>query len=488
MANMDFNCGLCKEDGSEPPVQVRIIHGSMVCSECVRDHIVPLFRAALAHEHHYPPKWGTKKVLEFEDFRIFLTSAEQDEWEDKIEEYNTPVPNRIYCKHQLQASTADDGTVTSAGGCNTFMGSTTLQGGISSCSKCGGWSCRTCGGVYEVPEDTETDDDSMEIDHFCREKEPDVLEDPALEDHYQRCPNPACGFIVELESACNAMDCHRCDIVFCFLCGEVTTHDSGHWSRAQGSICPRYNRLGDAHAQYDDDPSPNHIADDPAAPDLLADNPAAPNPVVLNPFDIRNPIGPLQRNQGAQVWQDFRFARDNILEYDVVDRGQEYRAPANPDHALENDLGDVIADITRELEGAHGSVDNAPRPLRAILRLLGDLDTNIRYIRAVEGRHDIIFRARLPATTRFERADVISWHEEVHEELSADFLLTFDEAIEPAVVGSALVSFNPDTPGDHRVREIFDAYMDWDMTEYRAGALDVQLYHERREMFAGAQL
>jgi hypothetical protein len=56
MSNIQFNCGFCLEDKSEPPVQVRIIHGSMVCSECIHNNIMPRFRAALAHEHHYPPK------------------------------------------------------------------------------------------------------------------------------------------------------------------------------------------------------------------------------------------------------------------------------------------------------------------------------------------------------------------------------------------------------------------------------------------------
>ena len=148
---------------------------------------MPLFRGALVHEHHYPPTWGSK-VIEYNDFKDFLTSAEQAEWEIKIEEYSTSVPTRIYCKHKLQGSTANDGTVTPAEDCNNFMGSTTLQGGVSSCSKCEGWSCRLCGGVYEVPQDNTTDDDSKEIEHVCKEKESDVLHDPELEDQLPAVP------------------------------------------------------------------------------------------------------------------------------------------------------------------------------------------------------------------------------------------------------------------------------------------------------------
>jgi hypothetical protein len=446
---------------------------------------VPLFRAALAHEHHYPPKWGTKKVLEFEDFRVFSTSAEQDEWEDKVEEYNTPVPDRIYCKHQLRASTANDGTVTSAGDCNTFMGSTTLQGGASSCSKCGGWSCRTCGGVYEVPEDTETDDDSMEIDHVCREEEPDVLEDPDLEDHYQRCPNPTCGFIVKLESACNAMDCHRCDTVFCYLCGEITTHEGDHFVRASGSRCPCYNRLGDANALFDDDPPVGRPDDDPIDPDDDVD----PDPPAPDPHVFRDPFGPLQRAPNDPVLDAFRVVRDQIRAFDVEDNGQEARRPPTPDYTLERDLGVIIRDFEGELEETFGSVADASGPLKIFYRLLIQLDTNIMHIRAVENRDEIFIPKDPWYTERYDRAEEVRWHEALHDHLVTNFLPAFEDAIELAVAGSALLSFNPHSQEEElRMEEIFAAYLAWDMTRYRAGAVDIQIHHQRREALAQAEL
>jgi len=70
----------------------------------------------------------------------------------------------------------------------------------------------------------------------------------------------------------------------------------------------------------------------------------------------------------------------------------------------------------------------------------------------------------------------------------ANLLPAFFEATEHAVVGSVLVSWNPRTPGNLLMPEIFQAYMAWDMTEYRAGASEIQLHHQRREALARAEL
>jgi hypothetical protein len=459
MSNISFKCGLCLEEKSEPPVQVRVIHGSMVCSECIHRHIIPLFRAALAHEHQYPPKWGNKE-MEYDDFKHFLTTAEQAEWDVKTEEYNTPVPNRIYCSHKLQYSTTDDRTFTSAGNCNNFIGSTTLEGGSSPCSKCEGWTCRLCGGPYEVPADQETDDDSMEIDHICKEKEPDLLQDCSLEDRYQRCPEPTCGFIVSLHDGCNAMDCKRCGTIFCYLCGEITTHESDHWTSGS-SECPRWNEPGDENAEFD---------------------PPAADPVALADLAPRDPLGPLERAPDDQVLDAFRVTRDQMRGYDVHDDGHEVRERPTPDHALdlENELNDIIITLTDELQETYGSVEGAPEALREMHHLLYDLDSNLTHIRHVEERFEI-FHPELPwRTVALERAAAAMWHEQTHEFLVAYFLPMFFEAIEHAVVGSVLLDFDPDTPGELRVQEIFEDYMARDMSEFIAGALDVHLHHQRR--------
>jgi hypothetical protein len=405
--------------------------------------------------------------MEYDDFRQFLTVAEQAAWEDKIEEYNTPVPTRIYCAHKLQCSTTDDGTVTSAGNCNNFMGSTTLEGGISPCSRCGRWSCRECGGPYEVPADTETDDDSMEIEHICKEKEPDLLQDPTLEDRYQRCPEPTCGFVVSLHDGRNAMDCERCGTTFCYLCGEITTHDSDHWTSGR-SECPRWNELGDANAQFD--PAPIHAPEPPVA-----------DPGVPNPLAFRDPLGPLQRAPNDPVLDAFRVARDHIRAPNVEDNGQEARRLPPPNYAIDNDLGNILHDFEGELEETYGSVDVAPGPLRAFRQLLEYLDGNIAYIRTVEERHEIFFPEVNWHTERFERAGEVGWYEVLHEHLVVHFMAVFWDAIDLAVVGSVLASFNPRTEEDLHIPELFEAYMAWDMTEYRSGAVDVQLHHQRRE-------
>jgi hypothetical protein len=288
--------------------------------------------------------------------------------------------------------------------------------------------------------------------------------------NYQRCPNPTCGFIVELESGCNAMDCDRCGTIFCYLCGEVTTHESDHWTQAAGSTCPRYNKPGDPHAQFDDDP----------VPEIPADEPLVPDRPVPDPLAFRDPLGPLQRAPHDQVLDAFRVARDQIRGFDVEDNGQQARPPPITDYAFLHELGSITHDFMRELEDTFGSVEDALEPLRVFYRMLIHLDANIRYIRMVEERHEIFFPAYAWPTERFERADAVSWYEAVHERLAADFMEAFFDAMEHAVVGSSLVSFNPNTDDDLRLREIFNIYLAWDMTEYRAGAVDVQRHHQRR--------
>jgi hypothetical protein len=133
----------------------------------------------------------------------------------------------------------------------------------------------------------------------------------------------------------------------------------------------------------------------------------------------------------------------------------------------------------RELEDTFGSVEDALEPLRVFYQLLIHLDANIRYIRMVEERHEIFFPAYAWPTERFDRADAVSWYEAVHQRLAADFMEAFFDAMEHAVVGSSIVSFNPNTEDDLRLREILGIYLAWDMAEYRAGAVDVQLHHQR---------
>ena len=447
MSNIQFDCGLCMEDKSEQPEQVRIIAGSMVCSECIQDNIMPLFRAAIAYQHDYPPKWGQKEI-EFEDFKQFLTQAERDEWELKAEEYNTPVPDRIYCSHKVQGPATDDGAASSTN-CNNFVGTTNPEGGASHCHKCDGWTCRLCGGIDEAPADKKTDDDCMEIDHICKQKEADILHDPSLVDHYQRCPNPTCGIVVSLGAGCNAMDCHRCSTTFCYLCGEITTHESNHW--ALGSRCPRFGKPSDQNPIFDD----------------------APAPVVQ----------PLQRVPGEQITRAFAVARDHILRFDVVDNGQNLEMPPPANYDLEAEIIDIGDDFTRELEGAFGSVDDAPVPLREMDRLLGWLATNLGYIRMVETRFEVDAPEHPWPTTNLLRAARLGWHQRLHEDITTDFLPTFFEAIRQVVPPSALLRFSPNRPGVLRVREIYDAYMNWDMGEYTAAAVELQLYHQRRDAF-----
>jgi hypothetical protein len=243
----------------------------------------------------------------------------------------------------------------------------------------------------------------------------------------------------------------------------ATTHDSLHWTLASGSRCPRWNRLDDANPQFDDDPSVGPPAD----------NPIDPDPLVPDPRVFRDPFGPLQRAPNDPVLDAFRVARDQIRGFDVEDNGQEVRRPPIPDYALEMELGVIIHDFEGELEETFGSVSDASGPLRTFYRLLIQLDTNIMYICTVEGRDEIFIPTDPWSIERFDRARNVRWHEALHEHLLANFLPAFEDAIELAVVGSALLSFNPHSQEeDLLMEEIFAAYLARDMTRYRAGAVD----------------
>ena len=99
MAPRTFECSICCESKHEDPT---LIDGSMVCEECLKTAILPLFSNALEHEHNYPPKWGPIK-LEVDDFAVLLTrhfgGRFLNRYHRREKEYQAAI--RVYCKHKV---------------------------------------------------------------------------------------------------------------------------------------------------------------------------------------------------------------------------------------------------------------------------------------------------------------------------------------------------------------------------------------------------
>ncbi|KAK4545920.1 hypothetical protein LTR36_002484 [Oleoguttula mirabilis] len=90
----DFNCGVCFDDYLKGAPLV-LAAGDPVCKACYLASIKPLFVAAVKSENDYPVPWG-ENVLHPKDFPD-LDEKFMAEWLNKMEEYDMPRTDRIYC-------------------------------------------------------------------------------------------------------------------------------------------------------------------------------------------------------------------------------------------------------------------------------------------------------------------------------------------------------------------------------------------------------
>ncbi|KAM0717117.1 hypothetical protein Q7P37_006969 [Cladosporium fusiforme] len=244
MSRIQFDCAVCQDERDDPQDEVRSIEGDQICPDCAPE-IARQFENAIQHEFNYPPKWAGTPI-NFDDFKDLLSPELCQQWYRKIEEYETPVQDRVYCKHQIGANSgygAGNGPVVSEI-CNRFLGSVDrFQGSEKKMCECKHFVCMGCGEpVWPLAFHR----------HRCQHQDgvPEEVFDEALRGReWQRCPNASCRVAVELKTGCNHMDCTFCGTAFCFICGEEAEGDSGHWS--MGNPCPRYNHPDDNNAAFD---------------------------------------------------------------------------------------------------------------------------------------------------------------------------------------------------------------------------------------------
>jgi len=264
MPTVSFVCAFCREEQSQQHAP-RTVVDDPLCDDCV-PAILAQFENALKSEIYFPPKWGPEKIS-FESFEDLFSPAFSRAYREKIKEYLTPVPQRVYCQHKVY--TSKDGK--SAGEatsdyCNTFLGSSERKG-VARCGGCKAhWMCMECHDIAVPPLETHTCDTLKAAIEAERESK---AFDPALRGkEWQECTNPDCIIKCELQEGCNAMEC-VCGAEFCFLCGEEAGHESDHWT--EGKPCPRFGAV-DAPNPIFDRPDPGPIA-----------RPGFPA-VLINPF------------------------------------------------------------------------------------------------------------------------------------------------------------------------------------------------------------
>ena len=260
-----FECAICAAGRSEQQGAVRTVGDDPICSECVPD-VLALFEDALKSEINFPPRWGPEEIS-FDDFADLFSNDFRLAYLEKIKEYKTPIPKRVYCRHKVSSKdkSADQ---PEADFCNSFLGNSERKS-VSQCSDCTGWMCMECRDIAYPPTEVHTcantgdDGDSDAFDRAEKGKQ------------WQECPNPACKIKCGLRDACNFMVC-ICGAGFCFKCGQLAHHDSDHWM--EGKPCPRWGSVD----------APNPIFDQPGGPMNflgfeVAINPREGDLIVLDP-------------------------------------------------------------------------------------------------------------------------------------------------------------------------------------------------------------
>ena len=241
-------------------------------------------------------------------------------------EYRTMPSNRMYCKHQLLASTEPKkgastlhqlalvgrhlSAVQKKGielvECGAIIANRTeTKSRMMVCYRCEGLVCGDC----EAPLHTRL------RNHTCRqpmqaETEEDRFSGMVRGRDYQLCLNVLCQNSYELSDGCNHIICPilACKTSFCFICGEEADHDSNHW--AASKPCPQYNQPGSANAQHD--------ADEAETQPFLFD--------LVHDLDEHNAQPLLEAPPEGQAWATVPAqVRRNAARY-VVNTMDEFRA------------------------------------------------------------------------------------------------------------------------------------------------------------------
>jgi hypothetical protein len=231
--SLSFECGICLEEKVEPREQVHTVGVDCICSGCALEDVVPLFEAALQNEIYYPPRFGPTD-LTFDAFADLFKEGFRLAWLEKVKEYKTPIPNRLYCQHKVPVAGDKVEGESDVEFCNTFMGSAEGKG-VSQCHGCTNWMCLECRGTACSPPET----------HACD----DTKTDPAAETFdkdTKACP--VCTIRIGQRDGCNAMTC-PCNAQFCFICGQEARADSEHW--VVSKPCPRWGTPDAVNPMFD---------------------------------------------------------------------------------------------------------------------------------------------------------------------------------------------------------------------------------------------
>lgn len=211
-----------------------------------------------SEERDFPPRWGPT-IIGFEDFADLFDEDFCLAYREKLEEYGTPVPERVYCDHRIQASESEFAEKAVGEICGRFLG-VLEEGGKMRCGRCMSWRCLECREAVDPPISLDTPFYVALKPHVCDkakvDNEAEALDQETKGKEWQECPNSDCKIKCDLRDGCNAITC-ICGCTFCFICGEETGHDSSHWT--QGKSCPRWGRL-DAQNPMFDTPDPEPVA------------------------------------------------------------------------------------------------------------------------------------------------------------------------------------------------------------------------------------
>jgi hypothetical protein len=274
--NFTFECGICLEEKVEQRENVHTVGVDCICSGCALEDVVPLFKAALQNEIHFPPRFGPIE-LSLEAFADLFTDDFHLAYTKKMKEYKTPIPNRLYCQHKVHSTGERKEGESDVEFCNTFMGSAEGKG-VSQCHSCTNWMCLECRGTACSPPEI----------HTCDNTKTDTAE--VLDKDTKACP--VCTIKIAQRDGCNAMDC-ICGVTFCFICGQEAHHDSQHW--VVGNPCPRWGTVD--------------------APNPMFDMPAPVRPQVLNPEDLLFAL--IQPAVGQDLFMDLEEVHTLIDEFDA---------------------------------------------------------------------------------------------------------------------------------------------------------------------------
>ena len=219
MSSKSYECVVCLEDRTEQEHAVRTIADDPICPDCIPG-ILDLFKDALKCEINFPPRWGPIEIP-FESFEDLFSDDFRRAYREKIREYTTPIPQRVYCQHKISSKDELAGQA-EADFCNTFVGGMEAKG-ISRCSGCTNWMCMECRETAlppihtcdDVAAATKSDSESKAFDPATKGKE------------WQECP--ACKIKIALKDGCNAMTC-MCGTCFCYICSKEADHGGYHWT------------------------------------------------------------------------------------------------------------------------------------------------------------------------------------------------------------------------------------------------------------------